>query len=721
MGSPDGHVLGPPTKILDTGPDAQRFNIVLAGDGYVDEPTAQQAFKDYCTNFVAHLTTRPWYPVIGRVINVHRLDVASNQPGLDIPPPCAGSPVSVNTYFDGTVRCDPNDPGSSWVEINWDWAWEVFNQRFPGYGFAVVALNTTAGGGYAVSDIAAVGARSQGSYDVLLHEMGHAIAPLGDNYILQPSTAPAGEPPSKNLTAQTNLSEVKWKHWFGVQPGEPPVMKNPDCNQHDARPNPFGDDHLVGLFESSYYFCGWFRPTYECRMRRANSEFCPVCLEAMHAALSTYASPIQNFDVVVPGGGDTLEFGPVASGSTVRRSFEVRNVRGAGTWPAELDVTISIGGAEFAFAPGTELNFKMPAPIEQATYSRTVEVMFTTPPAGSQPFTGQVTVAVEGIATPAQLNLHATSVRPPVQVAVLVVDAPHDDAFVEGLFHQDFVAAMKAVFRDPNPVLGIIKFPRDSAVPAPPSFFLGVKASFGLVYPLSGYKSLVAYFSLAGDADAGSAQVRQARQALIRNISWSATSGGAGGVANGLFEVGPAVFDVARENGVESSAIAIIDLLPQPVDVAVLAIDPQQPGGPAAAYLSALERRDYVAAMREVLRVPLVLGTIVFPHDSRRTDTPGAIDRIWRRFIAAFPKPQMTRVTYFSPAGEVGTGSAALRDARRELIRRLTWTSIAGENAWAGFASIASASYEVGPEVFDLATQHGFPYDALMVVLTSEL
>lgn len=716
MGSADGRVLGGPVKILDNGPDDQRFNIVIAGDGYVYDPSAAEPLKDFhdfCTGFIAHLQSRPWYPVIGRVFNVHRLDVASNDVGADMGPPCFGvpAPVTVNTYFDGFVEC--TGPYTSWVQVNWGWAKQVFDQHFPGYGCAAVAVNTTWGGGRTVNRVISFGAGASGSYDVLLHEMGHAIAPLMDNYVLAGGTAPAGvEPWGKNQTAERDLSKVRWRHWFGVQPGDPPVMLNPDCAFQDLRPNPFGDDHLVGLFESSGYYCGWFRPTYACRMRDASKEFCPVCLELMHAALSTYATPTTNFQVAPTEGGYALEFGLVEAGSTVTRTFEVRNLRIPGFWPTALDVTLSVTGANFSFPAGAELTFRMPAPIEKLSYSRTVEVAFTAPATGAEQFRGEVAVWAQGVPIPLTLDLHATSAGPTVEVGVVAIDPQDAGAFYSAVSRRDYVGVMSAVFERPHP-LGTIEFPEDSGVPVRPSAVDGVKARFSSVFPIPGYRTLATYFSRAGDTGAGSAEVQAARRQLVERATTTASSGAAGSIAAGSFEVGADAFEVARQNGVTSSAIMIVDALPTPVNTAVVAVDPQH----TPAYLRAVFYQDFVTAMREALQVERRLGDITFLHDSAVPSDPGALEAIRTSFLAQFPAPVFTFVAYFvftgHVFGEAPLGTPALRDARRELVRQVTWSAASGSAA-----SIADSSYTVGADVFAVAVQHHLPYDAIMVVQT---
>lgn len=409
MAGDDGFPLGPPFKILDNGPDDRRFNIVIAGDGY-QSGDGQIPFQKYCRDFLDYLRARPWWPALGRTINVHRFDIVSTDGEPDIPAGCPGGPVSARTYFDSRIECEPASPSVGWVTIDFDWAAQVFDQAFPGYGCAAIVTNTSQGGGFARGDVVSVGAGDTDPFGTLLHEIGHVLAPLDDNYIRQGTTAPAGgEPYQRNLTAQTDLSKVKWRHWFPVQPGDPPpVMRNPNCSQADPRSNPFGAGDRVGLFESSYYFCGWFRPTFDCRMRRSNLEFCPVCLEAIHESLSQYATPV--FRVRLESiGGTGVDFGAVAVGQTSLGSFLIRNTSFEGRWPPALNVTLSPEGSGFSLPTGTESSFKIPAPLLEPEYARVVEVAFTAPAPAGESFTGRVVVTAPGM-RPLGMPLRARSV-----------------------------------------------------------------------------------------------------------------------------------------------------------------------------------------------------------------------------------------------------------------------------------------------------------------------
>ena len=84
MTTADGSVLGV-QKIVDHGPNADRYNVVLLADGYRDSEMAK-----YCADvarFVATLKAAAPFDQLWSAINVHRVDVTSTDSGADDPGP----------------------------------------------------------------------------------------------------------------------------------------------------------------------------------------------------------------------------------------------------------------------------------------------------------------------------------------------------------------------------------------------------------------------------------------------------------------------------------------------------------------------------------------------------------------------------------------------------------------------------------------------------------
>jgi hypothetical protein len=424
MGISDGTVNGI-AKILNNGSDNIRLNVVLVAEGF--QASEQAAFDTACSEFVTTLQAEPWYAVLGGAINVHRLNVSSNDSGADDPATCAdastGSGTLVNTYFDATYcnggirRCLS---GNSTLVRN------TLDDNLPQWHAAAVLVNSSERGGCASGDVFWT-ALSTDWKEVVLHEFGHTVFGLADEYEYwegcssgetDRDNAPVGEPAQPNITTVTNRSTLKWRHL--VRPEIPiPTMSNPDCSVCDTRPNILSDDLQIGLFEGAgYYHCGRYRPAYRCRMRSSSQPFCRVCIEAMAQALNPFIPATPTLEVSPA----FLDFGDVPYGLTQYRAFEVRNRR-VGT-PGTLQVNLSNPSGSFSYAPGTETSFLLPAPVLEAYTSRLVFVAFTAAATGGPDFFGSLSVTSPTDLThsPIMVDLEARAVPPPPVDSVLVVD-----------------------------------------------------------------------------------------------------------------------------------------------------------------------------------------------------------------------------------------------------------------------------------------------------------
>ena len=196
-------------------------------------------------------------------------------------------------------------------------------------------------------------------------------------------------------------------------------MLNPDCSKCDRRPNVLTGDDIIGLYEGAqYYHCGRFRPAYRCRMRSNKEAFCRVCVEAIVTRLGHHVTPIPRLEVVP----QLLDFGQVAHGLTIYRAFEVRNIRLC--MPGPMRVQLDAPTGAFSYAPNTETNFTLPAPVLETYTSRTVFVAFTSTPSGGPNFSGQLTVNTpDDVINPSDtVTLTAQAIQPSPVDSVLVID-----------------------------------------------------------------------------------------------------------------------------------------------------------------------------------------------------------------------------------------------------------------------------------------------------------
>lgn len=445
MGAADGTVQGL-TKLIDSGPDDQRFNIIIVAEGF--QSSEQNSFNDTADDMVAALQSEPWFVEMGQAVNVYRLNVDSNQSGADDPLTCAdestGSGTSVATFFDATFcggsgvrRCLSGDE---------ELVRDTLDAQLPQWHAAAVLVNSSDRGGCANGNVFWT-ALSADVADVFIHELGHAAFNVADEYHYlagcssdetDHDNAPGMEPGRRNVTAQTLREQIKWRYFIHPTTAIP-TMVNPDCSQCDDRPNVLSDDTTIGLYEGANTFhCGNFRPAYTCRMRDSSQPFCRVCVDAIADVLRPFLDTEPTVEIE-PG---ALEFGRVAFGLTLHLSFEVKNVRVGAPVSVDINLADIVGDSAFSYPLEVERTFRLPAPVFESHTSRRVWVAFTAVDDGTPVAVGMLNVSssqpADGL--PSTVTLSGEAVEVPPVDTVLVIDrsgSMEEDTGVPGLNKRD--------------------------------------------------------------------------------------------------------------------------------------------------------------------------------------------------------------------------------------------------------------------------------------------
>lgn len=332
MAASDGTVIGL-TKIHDAGLPADRLNLVITGDGY----TAAQLsdFQTHADEFVAHLFSTPPFDeeAIACAFNVYRLDVASDESGAD-EPDCGGdgAGTSVDTYFDSTYCFDGSTDRLLYGDTNI--VSDTLDTYLPEWTQALVLVNGSKRGGGGGS-MAFLSTSSSDWKDVAIHEMGHSVFDLADEYDNdQPEDSyTGGEPMRANVTIEPDPTLVKWNSLVTAG-ADIPTWENTNCATGNPGPAPGGAD-IVGTFEGASRFnCGIYRPRDLCKMRQSiHATFCPVCEDQIRTVMATYAAPSVTGDISLETASLTFDDIPEQT-STVR----------AVTWLVDscLPVTFSV-------------------------------------------------------------------------------------------------------------------------------------------------------------------------------------------------------------------------------------------------------------------------------------------------------------------------------------------------------------------------------------------
>lgn len=297
MGAADGFINGT-QKIVDHGPNSQRYNIVILGDGY----RTAELYKYHADvqGFVDTLRATAPFGDLWCGINIHRVDVTSTDSGADDPATCGdaspGSGTLARTYFDATfcggnlvrrlLTCDSVS------------ARNVAQAQVPEVHMALVVVNSTMYGGS--GGAVATFSMAPGAAEIAMHEMGHTAFGFADEYEYYSgcfsgetghNVYAGGEPVQPNVTLDTQRSSIKWKAVLSSQTDALPTTRNADCTRCDMQPNPRAAEY-VGAYEGAQYVhCGCYRPSYTCRMRSLGEPFCGVCRKVIRDTLAPFLPP----------------------------------------------------------------------------------------------------------------------------------------------------------------------------------------------------------------------------------------------------------------------------------------------------------------------------------------------------------------------------------------------------------------------------------------------
>lgn len=280
------------TKVLDHGDNRARWNLTILGDGYREDELGR--FHQHVDDFIGVLQRTAPFGAMWEAINIHRIDVASEQSGADDPMICPdpadarpGSGASPATFFDAAF-CSLG-PGhvrlSRLLTVDAAMAQATASRHVLETHQVLVIVNTETYGGSG-GQIAVCSAHPSAT-QIALHEIGHSFAKLADEYEGDGAGAPVGEPQAENLTRATTRAQIKWRAF--IAPATPvPSACNAGCAQCQppAAPPPAG---AIGLYEGGGYAkCGLYRPSAACKMRTIEADFCAVCADVIRRRLTPY-------------------------------------------------------------------------------------------------------------------------------------------------------------------------------------------------------------------------------------------------------------------------------------------------------------------------------------------------------------------------------------------------------------------------------------------------
>ncbi|MFG2755209.1 M64 family metallopeptidase [Streptomyces wuyuanensis] len=276
---------GAVTKLLDNGSTGDRLDIVVVGDGYT--AAELDRFHVDAEEMWAELAAVEPYTTYQGLFNVWTVDAVSNQSGVSGDPgPDAVRDTALGSYF----WCDDIERLLCVDQAKVD----GYVAKAPEADLVMVLANSAKYGGAGYNEpsgslgyegISTASAGNEKSGQVAIHETGHSLGKLADEYFypgypgFEEYTGPeVADSNISVLTAEDMAGQrAKWHRWLGEE--------SPDGG-------------AVGTYEGGGYFVtGLYRPTDDSLMRSLGKPFNLPGVEAMiagfhrHARLVTAVTP----------------------------------------------------------------------------------------------------------------------------------------------------------------------------------------------------------------------------------------------------------------------------------------------------------------------------------------------------------------------------------------------------------------------------------------------
>jgi hypothetical protein len=279
-------------------PSTNRVRIVFLSEGYTQQQL-EKFVTDASTTLDNLLAQAPFYEY-RNLFSAHAIAVASPQSGSDHPAYGVTRSTYFNSTFDNsdriiTVPLGANGQG----KID-----ELVRDFVPTADVKVLLVNDPVPGGSDGFGYTVIASASSASLDMLVHEFGHVVGGLGDEY--ESGIPSLLDVEQANTTRETRREFIKWKAWIAP---ETPIPTPPTFDFMD----------VVGLFEGAKYQpTGWYRPELDCKMRSLAVPFCDVCTEALVLGIYGLIRPIESYSPAI------TSF-PLEPGRTT--SFSVQTIR----------------------------------------------------------------------------------------------------------------------------------------------------------------------------------------------------------------------------------------------------------------------------------------------------------------------------------------------------------------------------------------------------------
>jgi hypothetical protein len=276
--------------LIENGPSSNRIDLVFVGDGYTvaDLDDYEIHVNNAVNDFFGIEPLQAYLPLF----NVHRVDVISNESGVDNDPV---EGIEKDTAMDMGFWC-------SGIErllcVDTSLAWGFAN-NVPSTDTILAVANSSmyGGAGYSWAEVGTFSGANSAATDVAIHEFGHSMANLADEYFYSGDTYTGPEPSERNASIYdaSAMEELgtKWANWLGAS-GDP-------------------WDGICDTFEGCMYAdYGIYRPSDNSMMRALNRPFNQPSAESFILEMYNIVDPIDDHTPAgVLDGSETVFVTPV--------------------------------------------------------------------------------------------------------------------------------------------------------------------------------------------------------------------------------------------------------------------------------------------------------------------------------------------------------------------------------------------------------------------------
>lgn len=242
--------------------DEDAFVLLIFGDGFMADE--QELFYGQAKEAAAYAMQTSPYDELSAVCKVYAYGTVSKESGAlgdGAANVLEANEDSRDTYFRShfwsygmqrLLSLEPEDEER--VET-------LQEEVLPEADYSILLVNSTVYGGSGGN--ICVASLHESSMEILLHELGHTVAKLADEYWAGDEYAEE----APNMTTERDPQKVRWSAYVGVDG--------------------------VGVYPYSEGKAGWYKPSQDCKMQYLGKEyeFCEVCKEAIREAVCEQSSP----------------------------------------------------------------------------------------------------------------------------------------------------------------------------------------------------------------------------------------------------------------------------------------------------------------------------------------------------------------------------------------------------------------------------------------------